>query len=51
MLTSRRRHARHWLSSFLREPTGGMFWRNMAIAALCWFLAWVGTSAHDEIRQ
>ena len=28
---------------FYREPTAGMFWRNMAIAALvAWFMAWLG---------
>ncbi len=33
--------ARH--EFFVREPTGVMFWRNMAIAALmAWFMAWLG---------
>ena len=33
--------ARH--EFFIREPSGGMFWRNMAIAALmAWFMAWLG---------
>ena len=28
---------------FYREPTAGLFWRNMAIAAvLAWFMAWLG---------
>jgi hypothetical protein len=33
--------ARH--EFFIREPGGGMFWRNMAVAALvAWFMAWLG---------
>ena len=33
--------ARH--EFYYREPTAGLFWRNMAIAAvLAWFMAWLG---------